>query len=152
VLLVSHDRAFLNNVATSTIVFEGDGVVGEYDGGYDDWLRVSEQRRVQNANMVPENSLSQQQTGSLLQNTAGTGAATAVSKARKLSFKEQRELEQMPDRIAQLEKRQRELQAEMARPSFYQGHRETIARVTSELANVDRDLTASFLRWEELEG
>jgi len=150
VLLVSHDRAFLNNVATSTIVFEGNGVVGEYDGGYDDWLRVSEQRRVLEANAREENSTRVQ--GAEPVNSSGAGTATAVSKARKLSFKEQRELEQLPDQIAQLEKRQRGLQEETGNPDFYQTGRERIARVTAELASVDKQLAAAFLRWEELEG
>jgi ATP-binding cassette subfamily F protein uup len=72
-------------------------------------------------------------------------------KTRKLSFKEQRELEQLPEQIAQLEKRQKELQAEMATPGFYQSTGDRIAKVTTELASVGAKLDHCFVRWEELE-
>lgn len=115
VLLVSHDRAFLNNVVTSTIVFEGNGVLGEYDGGYDDWLRVKEQR----ANAVDEMTVATSGgSGKASGQTTPTSTAAAVAKTRRLSFKEQRELEQMPELIASLEKRQKELEKEMAAPGF----------------------------------
>lgn len=146
VLLVSHDRAFLNNVVTSTIVFEGDGVLGEYDGGYDDWLRVKEQR-----DATEKSFLSESRKSVASPSGAALMSAPAV-KTRKLSFKDQRELEQMPDQIAKLEKRQKELQAEMAAPGFYQSSGEKIAKVTSELAAVGEKLEHCFLRWEELEG
>lgn len=146
VLLVSHDRAFLNNVVTSTIVFEGDGVLGEYDGGYDDWLRVKEQR-----DATEKSFLSESRKSVASPSGAALMSAPAV-KTRKLSFKDQRELEQMPDQIAKLEKRQKELQAEMAAAGFYQSSGEKIAKVTSELAAVGEKLEHCFLRWEELEG
>ena len=151
VLLVSHDRAFLNNIATSTIVFEGNGVLGEYDGGYDDWLRVRQQRVAREQAAAAETLLRTSETGTRFQSAAGGVSATAVSKAKKLSFKEQRELELLPDRIAQMELRQKELQAEMASPGFYQSGRDIIAAVTTELASVDETLRQSFARWEELQ-
>src|SRR6202011_4331971 len=98
-LLVSHDRAFLDNVVTSTLVFEGQGHVNEYVGGYSDWLR---QRRV--ADAAPQASAAPA--------SAPHGAAHA--KARRLSYKEQRELEAMPEKISRLEAEQLQLQAEIA--------------------------------------
>ncbi len=148
VLLVSHDRAFLNNVVTSTIVFERNGVIGEYDGGYDDWLRVKEQRDA-TAKLALSELASFQPVGSAISGT--TTVAIPAVKTRKLSFKEQRELEQMPELIAQLEKRQKELQAETSVPGFYQSTGDRIARVTTELASVSEKLEQTFLRWEELE-
>ena len=144
VLLVSHDRAFLNNVATSTIVFEGDGNIGEYDGGYDDWLRVKEQRELASKQAAADSTFSKP-TVSDPGAGASTGSSTATTpsvKTRKMSFKEQRELEQLPEQIAQLEKRQKELQAEMAVPGFYQSAGDKIARVTTELAKAGTLLSA----------
>ena len=154
VLLVSHDRAFLNNVATSTVVFEGNGIIGEYDGGYDDWLRVKEQRdiatRLESADLMSSKSAAAN-SGRSSTPTSSTAAAPAV-KTRKLSFKEQRELEQLPEQIAQLEKRQKELQAETGVPGFYQSSGDKVSRVTTELAKVGEKLEHCFRRWEELEG
>jgi ATP-binding cassette subfamily F protein uup len=151
VLLVSHDRAFLNNVATSTIVFEGNGIIGEYDGGYDDWMRVKEQRDAAEKLALTDASSAKSATSSG-SSASSAAAASPVVKTRKLSFKEQRELEQMPETIAKLEKRQRELQAEMAVPGFYQSAGDKISKVTTELAKVGEQLEQCFLRWEELEG
>lgn len=146
VLLVSHDRAFLNNVVSSTIVFEGNGQIGEYDGGYDDWLRAKEQRE----------STARDTVGDFSDNSAksvATSSAPAVTavKAKKLSFKEQRELDELPERIASLEKRQKELHAEMAVPGFYQSGGERITKAAAELAKIDADLSHCFERWEILE-
>ncbi|MFO0977573.1 MAG: ATP-binding cassette domain-containing protein [Planctomycetaceae bacterium] len=159
VLLVSHDRAFLNNVVTSTIVFEGDGMLGEYDGGYDDWARV------RNARLLAARSSSG--GNSAASNTATTSTANAVSevptivsssassaataKPRKLSFKDQRELEQLPEQIAELEKRQKQIEAEMAAPGFYQSGQANIAKLSTELAKVGEQLNHCFERWELLE-
>ncbi|MEZ6034270.1 MAG: ATP-binding cassette domain-containing protein [Planctomycetaceae bacterium] len=146
VLLVSHDRAFLNNVVSSTIVFEGNGQIGEYDGGYDDWLRAKDQRE----------STARDSVGDFSDNSAkpvvmaSAPAVTAV-KAKKLSFKEQRELDELPERIASLEKRQKELHAEMAVPGFYQSGGERITKAAAELAKIDAELTHCFERWEILE-
>jgi ATP-binding cassette subfamily F protein uup len=148
VLLVSHDRAFLNNVVTSTIVFEGNGILGEYDGGYDDWLRIKEQRE----NAVDMNA---SDAGSSVAKPAepssSSPATSTVAKTRRLSFKEQRELEQLPELIASLEKRQKELEKEMTAPGFYQSGGDKIAKVTTELSSVGEKLEHCFLRWEELE-
>ncbi len=144
VFLVSHDRAFLNNVVTSTIVFEGDGAAAEYDGGYDDWQRVFQQRAKEA--MAAKPAAKPQNT------TVPSPAATApVQKKVRLSYRDQRELEELPDRIAALETRQQELQNMMAGSGFYQSGAERITAVTAELTQVSEDLETAFERWEELE-
>jgi ATP-binding cassette subfamily F protein uup len=83
--------------------------------------------------------------------TSGSTTQSSTAKPRKLSFKDQRELEQLPEQIAELEKRQREIQAEMAAPGFYQSGPANIAKVSSELAKVGEQLNHCFERWELLE-
>ena len=137
VLLVSHDREFLNNVVSSTLVFEGDGVVQDFDGGYDDWLR---QRTVpQTPAAFPESVLSAKR---------GSGQTNA---GRKLTFKEQRELESLPARIEQLEIEQAALHAVMVAPAFYQQPKSDIAAASAKLDAIERDLATVFTRWETLE-
>jgi len=138
ILLVSHDRAFLNNVVTSTLVFEGEGQVREYAGGYDDWARLRA-------------AAAQREAEKPKVETAAAAAAPAAKKA-KLSYKEQKELEGLPQRIEKLEAEQVILHAKMAEPGFYQKTGAEIATVTSQLQKLDGDLQAAYLRWEELEG
>ncbi len=152
VLLVSHDRAFLNNIVTSTIIFEGNGVLGEYDGGYDDWIRARDQRDATERALLAESATRKPEAVTSVSAGSSSNATAAPIKARKLSFKEQRELDEMPERIAGLEKRQRDLNATMASPGFYQSGGEKIAKVTIELADVSGQLDHCFRRWEELEG
>ncbi|MFT4554876.1 MAG: ATP-binding cassette subfamily F protein uup [Planctomycetaceae bacterium] len=151
-LLVSHDRAFLNNVATSTFVFEGDGVIREFDGGYDDWLRQKSDTN-QQAAATAKAEQKYQASGSNESSTADTSSSDskAASKPRKLSFKEQRELEILPKRIEEIETRQKELHALMADPSFYQKPREEIAAATDELEQLEEELLEKFDRWESIE-
>ena len=148
VLLVSHDRAFLNNVVTSTIVFEGKGVLGEYDGGYDDWMRIKEQRE----NAVDANaSIVGSSVAKNPEQISSSATTSAVAKTRRLNFKEQRDLDQLPELIASLEKRQKELEKDIAASGFYQSGGDKIAKVTSELASVGTKLEHCFRRWEEIE-
>jgi len=134
-LLVSHDRTFLNNVVTSTIAFEGNGQVHEYIGGYDDWLR---QKRTQTKDdKTPKEKKAEPKR--------------AVSKAKKLSYNLQRELDQMPQKIDQLEKDIEKLTAKMAEPEFYQQDQTTIAETGNQLKQLQDELDACFVRWEALE-
>ncbi len=134
VLLVSHDREFLNNVVSSTLVFEGDGLVKDYDGGYDDWQR---QRTVsQTPAAFPETLMRPSKSGSA---------------PRKLTFKEQRELESLPARIDQLETEQAALHVTMSAPSFYQQPKSDIAATSAKLEALERELAEVFARWESLE-
>jgi ATP-binding cassette subfamily F protein uup len=152
-LLVSHDRAFLNNVATSTFVFEGDGLIREFDGGYDDWLRQKAETNEQAAS-VAKAERKYQASGSVGTSTADSSSSPSsnpANKPRKLSFKDQRELETLPKRIEKIETRQKELHALMADPSFYQKPHEEIASATDELEQLEEELLEKFDRWESLE-
>jgi ATP-binding cassette subfamily F protein uup len=136
-LIVSHDRDFLDNVVTSTLVFEGDGKIGEYIGGYADWVR---QRAIVRA---------PKKEGSTA--PAKTVAAPKTGKARKLNQKEQRELQALPGQIEALEKEQAELAAKLADANFYQREPAAVASAKSRLSEIERELAAGFARWEELE-
>ena len=151
-LIVSHDRAFLNNVATSTFVFEGNGVIREFDGGYDDWLRQKSDTN-QQAAATAKAEQKYQASGSAESSTDNSSPTNSkpASKPRRLSFKEQRELETLPKRIEEIENRQKELHALMADPSFYQKSREEIAAATDELEQLEEELLEKFDRWESLE-
>ena len=141
VLLVSHDREFLNNVVASTLVFDGNGGVKEYDGGYDDWVRQRDAAMVaDSANAVVT------QLASPKLNAASQG------RTRKLSFKEQKELDAFPARIESLEIEQRVLHEKMAAPSFYQQPKAEITTATNRLEIIERELAEIFVRWELLEG
>ncbi|MDG2518686.1 ATP-binding cassette domain-containing protein [Lysobacter soli] len=142
-LLVSHDRDFLDNVVTSTLVMEGDGRVGEYVGGYTDWLR---QRPVKS---VPAASAKAVPAAAPV--AAATSPAPAAPK-KKLSYKDARELEQLPVRIEQLETKVAELTAQMNEPSFYQRDAAGIAAHTDLMAKTQAELDAAYERWDELEG
>jgi ATP-binding cassette subfamily F protein uup len=142
-LLVSHDRAFLDNVVTSTLVFEGDAVVKEYVGGYSDWLR----QRSPSTEGKPSASVDKMDTQSLAEKTS----ATPKQKPRKLSYKEQRELEALPARLEALEVEQNTLQAEINEPAFYQQDQDTITQTLQRLESVGNELEVCFQRWEELE-
>ena len=137
-LLVSHDRAFLDNVVSSTLVLEGEGQVGEYIGGYSDWLRQRpDARRVQAEKAT----------------AAAPVAAVEPSKAkRKLSYKDARELEQLPLRIEQLETDIAAKTAAMNDPRFYQQDNAAILRANEALSAVQAELDAAFARWSELDG
>ena len=137
VFLVSHDRAFLNNVVTSTIAFEGEGVVKEYAGGYDDYLR--QRPPVLPAVVAPAAKISR------------APALPAPATIRKLSFKERRELEALPRAIEDLETRQKALHLEMAAPDYHRQGAQRISAARSELVAIERDLAAAYSRWEELD-
>ncbi len=133
-LIVSHDRAFLDNVATSTLLFEGDGKITEYIGGYHDSLRQAKQKEVAVQKVAVEKQIKNK--------------PQAVTK---LSYKEQKELAELPQRIAELEARQLELQQLIATPTFYQKNATEIAITMDELQKIEKDLEQAYLRWQVLE-
>ncbi len=141
VLVVSHDRAFLNNVVTSTIVYEGDEV-NEYVGGYDDWLR---QRKARTRNEAAAKALAASPAPSQ------ATAVTATPK-RRLSFKDKQELKALPGTIERLETRVGELHQEMAQDGFYRQSREQIAAKQAELKEAEGELAIAYQRWTELDG
>ncbi len=144
-LLVSHDRTFLDNVVTSTIAFEGEGKVYEYIGGYDDWLRQRRDREAEQASFSGATAVNQKER------VATASSNHPVSKPKKLSYKLQRELDLMPERIDQLETKIADLTEKMAAPEFYQQEANIIAEVGNELKAMQDELDACFVRWEELE-
>ncbi|HEX2101366.1 MAG TPA: ATP-binding cassette domain-containing protein, partial [Candidatus Synoicihabitans sp.] len=137
-LLVSHDRDFLDNVVTSTLVAEGDGRWTEYVGGYSDYVAETKRR-------------------ALVASRATTAAAVArrpdsvKSKARKLTNKERAELEALPLRIEVLEREQGELTTRLADPEFYAREPAAVPGVKARLTTIERELSTAFARWEELE-
>ncbi len=140
VLLVSHDRVFVDRVATSTLAFEGGGRVVEYVGGYEDYLR---QRETGGANRE-ERAAGEPKT---------TQKASRVGRARprKLSYNEQRELDDLPERIAALEAEQSELKGEAGSADFYKLTAEEIHAVLARIDAVHVELDAALARWVELE-
>ena len=146
VFLVSHDRAFLDNVVTQTIASEGGGQWKEYVGGYSDWLR---QRPAGGAARFDATGGPDAKPASRV--GAGDTAKAKPAERKKLSFKEQRELEQLPARIAALEAEQAALQGRLGDPAFYQGPAEAQREVQTRLAKVDAEIDAALLRWEALE-
>ena len=132
-LLVSHDREFLNNVVTSTLVLEGEGRVAEYVGGYDDWLRQRKQPAVEKP--------------------AAKKRVEKKSSARpkKLSYKEQQELEKLPQKIESLDRELAQLQQKMADPALYRQGGAEIAALKSRLTELEAELEHSYARWETLD-
>ncbi len=143
-LMVSHDRTFLNNVVSSLIVFE-DNNVREYDGGYDDWQRTIARR---DADAVSAAATSKSSTSP---GSDKTGSNTAI-KTKKLSFKEQHELKELPGRIEHLETEIAELHLEMADPGFYKQSPTEISKASTRLGELQQKLATTYRRWEDLEG
>ena len=139
-LLVSHDRTFLDNVVTSTLVFEGEGKVGEYAGGYEDWKL---QRAAAPLKDVPKPS-----APSLV---AAAVAEKTNNRNRKLSYKERRELEALPGKIEALEVEQSELHRLMGDGDFYRQPGAKITAAMERLQALNNDLEACYTRWEALE-
>ena len=144
VLLVSHDRDFMDNVITSLIVLDGSGEVSEHVGGYSDWEARG-------------GSLADARAGA----SANAGPSTAVkpsgqrkggeSRQSRLSYMEQRELARLPAKIEKLEQQQTQLEQQISEPGFYQSGQDAISTVLRELASVQTELEAAFERWDELE-
>jgi ATP-binding cassette subfamily F protein uup len=148
-LLVSHDRAFLDNVVTSTFVFDGDGRVQEYVGGYEDWVR---QRLAEKSASVAEakkaRSASEESSSKPVEKPKTTKIET---RRKKLSFKEQRELDVLPAAIDALETEQRELAARIAAPEFYKEGAEAIKQALARTDALPLELAKVYARWAELD-
>jgi ATP-binding cassette subfamily F protein uup len=192
-LLVSHDRAFIDHVVTSTLVFEGDGRVQEYVGGYEDWLRqrntkhasgrsVARQRVARGAVKEPVTGAEMKQpvpgtgrkqpapNGGRKQRAADVGLEHPAADAglepaadvgldfsrapvakKKLSFKEKREIEELPRRIERMEAEQRELHLRIASPEFYKEPPDAIARALARIDELKDSLHDAYARWAELD-
>ena len=137
--LVSHDRAFLENTVTQVIAFEGNGVLTEFGGGYDDWLRFTQQRTeaAKTASVKPK------------QNVASTPSTSKP--VSKLSFKEQKELEAIPLQIEELETEQTSINTQLADGELYKSQAERVTTLQSRLTEIDGLLESLLARWEELD-
>jgi ATP-binding cassette subfamily F protein uup len=151
---VSHDRVFLDNVVTSTIAFEGGGDVREYVGGYQDWLRQRDIAEPAPARSGPRTSEAVRRTNQadaqsrLSPDAAATGG---VATRKKLSYKEQRELEGLPAAIEALEREQADLQRRVADPAFYREAPAAITATLARLEELEQLLTKRYARWDELD-
>lgn len=132
-ILVSHDRTFLDNVVTSTLAFEGDGQVNEYVGGYEDWLRQSRsnEAKIEKKAMSPKE-------------------AKPKKKKTKLSYKDQFELDTLPQKIEKLETEQEQIQNQIAEADFYQQEKKDVDEVLARLGELEKELETTYARWEEL--
>lgn len=136
VLLVSHDRGFINNIVTSTWVFEGNGKVQEYAGGYDDWLLQAKTKNV----ITPS-----------AKNNSKQDKTISFAKKTKLSYEERRELNKLPALIEKAEHELSQIQLLLSSPDFYQKNPEFIAKSNIALTELQQKLAKLYARWEELE-
>jgi ABC transport system ATP-binding/permease protein len=144
-LLVSHDRAFLDEVVTSTLVFEGDGRIGDYVGGYTDWQNEKRKQAARKA------ALASAGPRVAAQESADASGAGRAAVSRKLTNKERLELAALPARIEALEKEQATLIVKLADPGFYKTEAARFAEVKARLESIEREHVAALARWEELE-
>ncbi len=134
-LLISHDRSFINDVVTSTLSFEGNGVIDEYVGGYDDWLR--QRTKVKTKTKPVEKVIT---------------SKASQKKQTKLNYKLQKELDELPKKIEDLEQAQQALHDSMAGADYFKREKDEIASDQLKLAEIDSNLEAAYGRWEELDG
>ncbi len=145
--LVSHDRAFLDNVVTQVIAAEGDGRWGEYAGGYAEWSRV----RAETVARAQQQSRAAAPPAAQARSQARSAERPADKRPQKLSFNEKRELETLPDRIAALEAEQAGVHARLADPALYQRAAEEVAGLRKRLDELEVDIDEAMTRWAALE-
>jgi ATP-binding cassette subfamily F protein uup len=144
VLLVSHDRDFMDNVITSLMVLDGTGDVSEYVGGYSDW-------EARGGSLAGAQAGASEKTTKPRKNVSAANEKPAKAKKPKLSYNDQRELGNLPGRIEKLERQLAQLEQQMSEPGFFQSDHEQVQRVSIELAKVQGQLEVAFNRWDELE-
>jgi ABC transport system ATP-binding/permease protein len=147
-ILVSHDRAFLDNVVTSTLVFEGEGRVREYVGGYEDWLRQQAVALAPEAGNQPSLKV---QKGGAETRLDEAEVRSAAAPAKKLSYMERRELNGLPARIEVLERERSALDAVIADPDFYKEPAATIAQTLERAKMIEPELADLYARWDALD-
>jgi ATP-binding cassette subfamily F protein uup len=138
-LLVSHDRQFLDNVVTATLVLEGNGRVGNYVGGYSDWENWRKQQQSKEAKVLKQ------------ERPLSAKAERAAEKPKKLSYKLQRELDELPVQLESHETLQAELTEKLSDPGLYRDKPAEVTRLQQQLEQVESELQALYDRWEELE-
>lgn len=139
--LVSHDRAFLENTVTQVIAFEGNGILTEFGGGYDDWQRFTTQRLAEKTNLAK----------AAVATSVAPAAASKPNTSQKLSFKEQKELESLPADIETLEAEQAEINQSLADPNFYRDHAADIKPLQLRLTEIEAEIETKMARWEALD-
>jgi ATP-binding cassette subfamily F protein uup len=149
VFLVSHDRRFLDNVVTSTVVSEGGGSWREYEGGVQDWL-IQSRRAEALAAANAKSSGNTPPAAPAPAPAAPVAAAAPAAKPRKLSYKEQRELDELPKRIADLETEQASLNAQLADPDIYKKNPQGLPAMQERVQAIDEALLTLLDRWETL--
>ncbi len=152
VLIVSHDRAFLDNVVTSTLVFEGNGLVREYVGGYQDWLRQGGSIKLLGVGDAQDEKQSKESKQTKADSAPAQPASEPAPVRKKLSYKDQRELEALPGKIDAAEQEIAALQAAMAEPGFYQQPAAQTSETIARLEGLQQTLDQLLERWAELEG
>jgi ATP-binding cassette subfamily F protein uup len=153
VFLVSHDRRFLDNVVTSTIVWEGDESPGrwrEYEGGYEDWKIQSDRAKSLRDSAARDSAKAGKAKDTAFASKPAAAAKPAAVKPRKLSYKEQRELDDLPKRIEALEAEQKELAAFLSQPGSYTKEADRAMTSQARVAAIDDELLAALERWEKL--
>ena len=150
IILVSHDRAFLDNIVTSTWVFEGKGEINEYVGGYSDWQRQGKHRLTPAASSSSVKK-SQEKISAGATEPAQQKSSTATPGAKKLSYKESRELEQLPRQIEDMEDEKQSIENEMSQADFYKQDDALIKQKLQRLDEISALLTSAYERWEDLE-
>ncbi len=153
VLLVSHDRVFLNNVVTQTIVSEPEGHWQEYAGGYDDWLVQSNVSSSKNSSQSAVKSQTQaaDDVSPHAREDKTPGKKPAANRASRFTAWEEKELEGIPEKIAKLEARQAELGNTLSDPKTYENTPDIAIGINNEITEIDDQLNRLFERWEELE-
>ncbi|HED34091.1 MAG TPA: ATP-binding cassette domain-containing protein [Gammaproteobacteria bacterium] len=144
-ILVSHDRAFVDNVVTSTLVFEGNAEVYEYVGGYEDWLGQYKYK---------QSKIASTQADQVVKKPVEKAAPeknSSAKKMKKLSFKEQKELDELPALIDTLDAQLKEITEKMSAAEFYQQDKEIISLATQHLSEIEQALESAYRRWQELE-
>ncbi|HQU98268.1 MAG TPA: ATP-binding cassette domain-containing protein [Nitrosomonas sp.] len=145
IFLVSHDREFLDNVVTQVIAFEGEGILREYIGSYQDWVRTKAAQTTEVSSKV----LPKQQEAAATLNSTVSNVASSVTK--KLSYQENRELQALPGKIDGLEQEQKHIALRLNEPTLYRENSGEVKLLQKRLAAIEDELMACFSRWEELE-
>ena len=142
VFLVSHDRAFLDNVVTQVIAAEGQGLWREYIGGYSDWERIRP---------VPPQKAEEKKAGNKTATAPVRKESSGSARRKKLSYKDQRELDELPSKIAALENEQAQISTRLNDPELYKGDPAEGIRLNRRFAEIEEELMNCITRWDELE-
>ncbi len=150
VLLVSHDRDFMDKVVTNIMVLEGNGIINEYVGGYSNWIEKGG-KLVGLEESTNGKAAASAASVSAVQTTTPSAPAQGVEAKKKLSYKDQRELDHLPALIETLEEKQGNLEQDISEPDFYQRERSAIDEKLNALADIQKQLEDAYIRWEQLD-